>query len=464
MSMKGIVVAGLSGGSGKSVVSVGITTALARQGHNVVPFKKGPDYIDAGWMRTAAGRNCYNLDPYLMSRKVIEQSFSRRSKGADIVIVEGNRGLFDGVNVEGGYSTAELSLILNLPILLVVNCTKTTRTIAAMVLGCMQFDTRISIKGVVLNQVATERQRLLITESVKKYTGVPVFGTIPRLKRDIFPMRHLGMVPHQEYRDSQGALDFLGDLIFESIDLEGVKQSMAEILHPGKPVDGQKTAARENYVRIGVLQDTAFQFYYSENLEALERAGAELVFVNAMEDNALPVLDGLYIGGGFPETSAKELAANETFRKSVKDGADKGLPIYAECGGLIYLGESILLDGEEFPLAGIFPARFGMSQKPQAHGYSIFEVDKKTGFYNIGMEVKGHEFRYSTVLEWKGTDEQLAVRMIRGTGFIHGRDGLTYKNVFALYTHVHAEGTPEWAEKFVQHCREVKGEGLGDVA
>jgi len=456
MSTKGIVVAGLSGGSGKSVVSVGITTALARRGHNVVPFKKGPDYIDAGWMRTAAGRSCYNLDPYLMSREAIKKSFARRSKGADIVIVEGNRGLFDGVNVEGGYSTAELSLMLNLPILLVVNCTKTTRTIAAMVLGCMKFDERISIKGIVLNQVATERQRLLITESVEKYTGVPVLGAIPRLKRDIFPMRHLGMVPHQEYIDSQGALSFLGELISGNIDLEKVKQSMVEIPLSENVVDGQNVAAHEKKVRIGVLQDTAFQFYYSENLEALERAGADLVFVNAMQDSALPVLDGLYIGGGFPETSAKELAANDTFRKSVKDGADNGLPIYAECGGLIYLGESILLDGIEFPLAGIFPARFGMSKKPQAHGYSIFEVDRKTGFYDFGMEIKGHEFRYSKVLEWKGTDEQLAVRMIRGTGFIHGRDGLTYKNVFALYTHVHAEGTPEWAEIFVQRCLAIK--------
>lgn len=209
---------------------------------------------------------------------------------------------------------------------------------------------------------------------------------------------------------------------------------------------------------IGVLQDTAFQFYYSENLEALERAGAELVYVNAMQDSALPALDGLYIGGGFPETSAKELSANDKFRQSVKDRADTGLPIYAECGGLIYLGESILVDGREFPLAGIFPVRFGMSTKPQAHGYSIFEVDRKTEFYDLGSEVKGHEFRYSTILEWKGTDEQLAVRMLRGTGFIHGRDGLTYNNVFALYTHVHAEGTPEWAEKFVQRCLEVKRE------
>lgn len=464
MSTKGLVIAGLSGGSGKSVVSVGITAALARQGYSVVPFKKGPDYIDAGWMRSAAGGSCYNLDPYLMSRQAIEKSFSMRSMDADIVIVEGNRGLFDGVNVEGGYSTAELSIMLKLPILLVVNCTKTTRTIAAMVLGCMKFDERITIKGVVLNQVATERQRSLITESVEKYTGVPVVGSIPRLKRDIFPMRHLGMVPHQEYNDSQGALDLLAELISENMDLERVKRSMVAIPSFGKSYHAEKTRVCSKNIRIGVLQDTAFQFYYEENLEALERAGAELIYVNAMQDSELPELDGLYIGGGFPETSAKELAANEQFRESVKRGAEKGLPIYAECGGLIYLGKSIVLDGIEFPLVGVFPARFGMSQKPQAHGYSIFKVDRKTRFYDHGVEVKGHEFRYSKVLDWQGTDEQLAVRMIRGTGFIGGRDGLMYKNVFALYTHVHAEGTPDWAEKFVLRCIDVKGEDSDGVS
>lgn len=459
MSTKGIVVAGLSGGSGKSVVSVGITTALARRGHNVVPFKKGPDYIDAGWMRTAAGRSCYNLDPYLMSREAIKKSFARRSKGADIVIVEGNRGLFDGVNVEGGYSTAELSLMLNLPILLVVNCTKTTRTIAAMVLGCMKFDERISIKGIVLNQVATERQRLLITESVEKYTGVPVLGAIPRLKRDIFPMRHLGMVPHQEYIDSQGALSFLGELISENIDLEKVEQSMVEIPLSENVVNGQNVVAHEKKVRIGVLQDTAFQFYYSENLEALERSGAELVYINALTDIVLPELDGLYIGGGFPETSARDLAANASFRTAVKNAAEAGLPIYAECGGLIYLGRSIVIGDEEYPLTDVFPVRFGMSTKPQAHGYSIFTVEKENPFYPAGLEVKGHEFRYSTVLDWKGSPDELALKMKRGKGFLDGRDGLTKKNVFALYTHVHADGTGEWAEGFIRRCRVLANTG-----
>lgn len=454
---KGLVIAGLAGGSGKSVVAVGITAAIARSGANVVPFKKGPDYIDAGWMQLAAGKNCYNLDPYLMTRDAIECSFAKRTVGADYVVVEGNRGLYDGVDAKGGYSTAELAVTIKLPVVLVVNCTKTTRTVAAMVLGCKMFDPRIKIAGVILNQIATKRQRLLITEAVEQYAGVPVLGAIPRLKTDIFPMRHLGMVPHQEYQNSSRALDVLVDLVCDNVDIERVKSLMQPVSSFRLREKPARRAVQEGTrVKIGVLQDAAFQFYYSENLEALENEGAELVYVNAMRDPSLPELDGLYIGGGFPETGASELAANSSFRESVKAAAENGLPIYAECGGLIYLGESILLEGKAYPLAGVFPITFGMSKKPQAHGYSIFEADRKNLYYPLGAVVKGHEFRYSTILHWGGTDEQLVVKMQRGTGFMHGRDGVTFKNVFALYTHVHAEGSPEWARGFVAQCRKEK--------
>ncbi|MDD3813443.1 MAG: cobyrinate a,c-diamide synthase [Desulfocapsaceae bacterium] len=455
MQTKGIVIAGLAGGSGKSVVSVGLTALLARQGKKVVPFKKGPDYIDAGWLKLAAGGSCYNLDPFLMGEEVIRRSFLVHSSGADRVIVEGNRGLYDGVNPEGGYSTAELALSLKMPVLLVVNCTKTTRTVAAMVLGCQKLDERVDIRGVVLNQIGTDRHRSIVTQAVETYTGLPVLGSVPRMKRDIFPMRHLGVTPHQEYEGSGAAMDFLVATMQEHLDLERIEEIMAPV---GQPMtSGSEILARNpSRLRIGILMDAAFQFYYSENLEALERLGAELVMIDALTASALPVLDGLYIGGGFPETSAGELAANAGFRQSIKQAAEAGLPIYAECGGLIYLGESIVLEGQEYPLAGIFPIRFGMSKKPQAHGYSVFEVDGANPFYSQGAEIKGHEFRYSTILEWQGRPEQLALKMSRGQGFMAGRDGLTMNNVLALYTHVHADGTPEWAEGFMNRCRRQK--------
>lgn len=452
------MIAGLAGGSGKSVVSVGLTAAFASRGRIVVPFKKGPDYIDAGWLQLAAGRNCYNLDPYLVDETTLRESFLHHARGADIALLEGNRGLYDGVTADGGYSTAELAILLGMPVLLVVNCTKTTRTVAAMVLGCMHLDPRLDIRGVVLNQIATERQRRLITEAVERYTGLPVLGAVPRMERDIFPMRHLGMVPYQEYRDSGGALQFLIDTVTASLDLERIEAVMA----PFTPVRCARLAvqgaAAEPRVRIGILQDAAFQFYYSENLEALERAGAELVRINALTDSGLPELDGLYIGGGFPETSARGLAANSSFRQSIREAADGGLPIYAECGGLIYLGESIELEGESYPLAGIFPVRFGMAAKPQAHGYTEFTVTGTNPFYPLGLKVKGHEFRYSTILHWSGDTAGLALTMGRGKGFIEKRDGLVYRNVLAMYTHVHADGTPEWADGLVARCRQKGAE------
>ena len=326
-----------------------------------------------------------------------------------------------------------------------------------MVLGCLKFDPQLDICGVVLNQVATERQRKIIIEAVEHYTDLPVLGIMPRLKKDIFPMRHLGMIPYQEYQGSGAAVGLLARIARENIDMGRIESLMPVLRPTGDDLKTDLVSAAKNLnVRIGILQDAAFQFYYPENLAALEREGAELVMINALVDERLPALDGLYIGGGFPETSAPQLSANEPFRRSVRQAAAAGLPVYAECGGLIYLGTSILLEGEEYPLAGVFPVRFGMSKKPQAHGYSIFTVERRNPFYPEGMQVKGHEFRYSTILDWQGRTSELVLKMERGTGFLAGRDGLTCKNVLALYTHIHAEGTPEWAGSFIQRCRGYK--------
>lgn len=454
--VKGIVVAGLSGGSGKSVVAVGLVAAYAGQGRNVVPFKKGPDYIDAGWLQLAAGHPCYNLDPYLMDPEVIRNSFAQHCRQAEMAIIEGNRGLFDGVNIEGAFSTAELSVDLKLPVLLVVDCTKATRTIAALVLGCQKMDPRVLIKGVVLNRLGTARHEFIVRQAVEKYTGIPVVGALPRSKTDIFPQRHLGVTPHQEHEGAEEATQMLAAMANEYLDLQKIESFMADVQLPGaydKPGAKHITAPK---VRIGILKDAAFQFYYPENLEALENEGAELLEINAMTAEKLPELDGLYIGGGFPETGARRLADNTAFRLSVKHAAESGLPIYAECGGLIYLGAGILLDGEEYHLAGVFPVRFALDKKPQAHGYTELAVRGRNPFYREGERIKGHEFRYSKVLSWQGSQADLALTMERGVGFMNGRDGLVYRNVLALYTHIHALATPQWAGRFVEKAWEFK--------
>ncbi len=440
------VIAGLSGGSGKSVASVALAAALRRRGQHIVPFKKGPDYIDAGWLSAAAGQPCWNLDPFLMSTEVITTSFQHHAAGADFALIEGNRGLYDGVTAEGEFSTAELALVLDLPILLVVNCSKTTRTVAAMVLGCRELDKRVRIAGVILNQIASPRHEQVVRQAIAQDTGVPVVGIIPRLAEDIFPMRHLGVIPHQEYGDANAgaAVNHLAALAEEHFDVELIIR-LAEPRHFELPSVSQVNSNAN--VTIGVLRDAAFQFYYQENLDALREGGAELVMINALNAERLPEgLDALYIGGGFPETSAPQLANNVSFRESIRQAAEQGLPIYAECGGLIFLGSSIVVAESEYPLTGVFPVRFSMSKKPQGHGYTMFTVEQENPFYPVGTQIKGHEFRYSVVESWEGNAEELALRMERGTGFQGKRDGLQKNNVLALYTHVLAPGAPQWAK------------------
>lgn len=457
---RGIVVAGMGGGSGKSVVAVGMVAAYSEQGLNVVPFKKGPDYIDAGWLHLAAGGPCYNLDPYLMTDKALVQSFRSHAMQADMVVVEGNRGLYDGVDHEGTYSSAELALSLGLPVLLVVDCTKTTRTVAAMVLGCLKLDSRVDIRGVVLNRIGSPRHESIVRRSVERYTDVRVLGAIPRMKKDIFPMRHLGVTPYLEHEEADGTIASLALGAREYLDLAAIETIMTGL--PAiqySPVQPDKVY--ESKVRIGIIRDAAFQFYYPENIEALVNEGAEIVEINALTDPGLPDLDGLYIGGGFPETSVEQLSANVSFKKSVNERAQNGLPIYAECGGLIYLGESMILEGVEFPLAGVFPVKFSLEEKPQAHGYTILEVSAENPFYPKSTVIKGHEFRYSKVVDWDGDSDKLAFSVNRGVGFACGGDGLVFRNVLALYTHVHAVATPEWAKGLIRKARHYKMERPG---
>jgi len=442
---RGVIIAGLGGGSGKSVVAVGLCRALANAGFAVSPFKKGPDYIDAGWLGLAARRPCHNLDPFLMDADTIRDSFRRHLAEGGIAVVEGNRGLFDGVDARGGYSTAELARILSLPVVLVVDCTRTTRTVAAMVLGCRMLEPDIEIAGVVLNRIGTERQRRVITDAVEGDAGVPVLGAVFRSRDDVFPQRHLGVTPGPEHADAEEAVEKLAARISEQVDRERIVVLAGEC----SAASGSEETGHGSGPVIGVLRDSAFQFYYPDNLAALESLGARLVEIDATSAAALPEVDGLYIGGGFPETNGEALAENISFREDLKRLALAGLPVYAECGGLIYLGESLENEGRVYPMSGILPIRFKMEKRPQGHGYTELLAEKDNPFYAPGTVIRGHEFRYSRVNHWDGADSDLVFRMRRGVGFVHGRDGVCRGNVLGLYTHVHALATKEWAEGMV---------------
>jgi cobyrinic acid a,c-diamide synthase len=451
-----VVIAGLKGGSGKTTIALGLVAALRfHKGVRVVPYKKGPDYIDAGWLARAAGKPCYTLDPFLMPKEKASESFVSHFDG-DIAVIEGNRGLYDGVDEEGSYSTAEVSKLLKSPVILVMDCTKMTRTAAALVLGCMHLDTQVSIKGVVLNHISGSRHEAVVRKSIERYCALPVLGAVPRQRSGVLPERHMGLTPHHEHGDTDHAISAVEDMAMKYLDIEGILR----IAHEAEPLPGKdhekcKGRADERNVKIGVVRDTAFQFYYPENFEELEHRGARIVEINSLEDDLLPDVHALYIGGGFPETHAIDLARNVKFRKALHGAIEGGLPVYAECGGLMLLGDALVVNGKRYPMAGVFPLVFEMRTMPQAHGYTVVEVERQNPFYPVGTIMHGHEFHYSAVLNPPGDDMLPTVfRMRRGSGIGRGVDGLWYKNVFATYTHLHAYGAPEWVEAMIRLARQ----------
>jgi cobyrinic acid a,c-diamide synthase len=450
-----MIISALKGGSGKTILSIGIIAAWKQQGKTVIPFKKGPDYIDAGWLALAAGQPCYNLDSFLLDQNQLLKSFIRHAMPSGISVVEGNRGLYDGIDMKGSTSTAELSKLLGLPVILCLDCTKSTRTMAAVLLGCLHFDADVSIQGVVLNRVAGSRHEQILRSSIEHHCGVPVIGAIPAMDSQ-FPERHMGLVPTPEHDWAAGSVDAVSCVVKSCLDLdklEAIAHQSLPIKTPVYPSIERPEPVSVEKPRIGIIRDSAFQFYYPENIEALALEGAELIFLSPLTQQHLPDLDALYIGGGFPETHARVLAENICFRSELKNLAEAGLPIYAECGGLMYLGKEIVLEESAYPMVGVLPVVFGLSPKPKGHGYTMVTVDGKNPFYPEGMEIRGHEFHYSWVASFEeAADYRLVFSMKRGTGFLNHRDGVCYKNILATYTHIHASGTPEWAGALVRNA------------
>ena len=458
-----VIIAALKGGSGKTILSLGLVSAWREKGFEIAPFKKGPDFIDAGWLSFAAGRACYNLDRFLMNEKQILDSFLDRSNGADLSLIEGNRGLYDGLDLDGHSSTAELAKLLKAPVLIVLDVTMATRTMGAVVRGCQTFDPDLNIAGVILNRVAGPRQERLVTETIEKYCGLPVVGSVPKLKENLFPERHMGLVPFQERDAAEKAVSWAKKTVQENLQLDKIFQ----IAHQSEPLD---TTLRdegseplkvfgERPPRIGFIRDRAFWFYYPENLEQLEQMGAVLVEINALASAHLPELDALYIGGGFPETQAQALADNRSFRISLREEIEKGLPVYAECGGFMYLGERLIVGDTSYPMVGALPVEFILQKKPQGHGYTVLEVAGTNPYYPVGGTLRGHEFHYSKPVFTKKRSLDFAFKVRRGHGVDGVRDGICRRNLLATYTHVHGRGNPGWAGNLFRAARGHKKMG-----
>jgi cobyrinic acid a,c-diamide synthase len=455
MNSPRILIAGVRGGSGKTLVSLGLAAAWRKQGRRVASFKKGPDYIDAAWLSLAADQPCRNLDLFLMSPEAALRSFAGSSADSDVAVIEGNRGLYDGMDAQGSYSTAELAKLLQAPVVLCVDCTKATRTMAAVVLGCQRLDPQVPLRGVILNQVASARHESVLREAVEVTCGLPVLGAIPRIREQLFPERHLGLVPPLEHAS---AVEQAADVAREHIDLEAVWElaQRAPALEPPSVSAAARDVSGAEVARIGVFRDAAFQFYYPDNLEALERLGARLIDVSPIRDAALPAVEALYIGGGFPETLAPALADNQPFLDSVRRSIERGLPVYAECGGTVYLGEKLLYEGKEYPMVGALPAVFAFRARPQGHGYTVLETVESNPFFAVGEPIRGHEFHY-TYLQSSAEGMTFAFRVHRGHAFDGERDGLCHRNVLACYTHVHALGTESWAPALVRAAARFRG-------
>ena len=444
--------------SGKTTVTLGLCAALRERGHVVQPFKKGPDYIDPMWLGEATGRACHNLDFFTMDRDEIREAFARHTGGTDIALIEGNKGLYDGLDLDGSNSNAALAILLSAPVLLVIDARGMTRGIAPLILGYQAFEPRLHIAGVVLNQLGGSRHEAKLRSVIEHYTDVPVLGAVHHDAALAIVERHLGLIPSNETLQRGSYIARIRAAVASQVDLDRVLTIAAAPAVTVALSPRPEVAAAD--VRVGIVRDRAFGFYYPDDLEALRRAGAVLVAIDTLRQAALPDVDGLFIGGGFPETHMELLERNRSMRASIAAAIEAGLPVYAECGGLMYLARRLSWNGRTCQMVGAIPADVLMHERPMGRGYvrlretgkgpwPLLDSDGQPG------ELSAHEFHHSSLVNIGG-DVEFAYRVLRGTGVDGEHDGIVYKNVLASYAHLRDVAKNRWAARFVAHVRACK--------
>lgn len=447
--------------SGKTTLSIGLTRELLRRGEVVQTFKKGPDYIDPLWLaRAAGGRPCHNLDFHTMGRDEIRGEFARFLDTATIGLIEGNVGLFDSIHLDGTGSNAELAKLLEAPVLLVIDVQGMGRGIAPLLLGYQAFDPALNIAGVVLNRVGGSRHEANMRRVVEHYTDLRVVGAVPRAPEVVIEERHLGLIPSNEAAEVEATVESIRRLVASSLDVDQVL-AIAACSPAPEPTAWSRSSGRQPsqaFVRIGIAMDDAFGFYYPGDLVRLEEAGAELVPFSPVRDAVLPEIDGLILGGGFPECRMRELEANQSMREAIAAFIADGGPAYAECGGLMYLCNRLHWNNEARSMCGVLAADVAMHPRPQGRGYMRLEETAAFPWPSHGerrREICAHEFHHSAIIE-PCADWRYAYRVLRGTGIDGEHDGIIQQNLLASYAHLRDTSSAHWTRRFVDSVRDLR--------
>ncbi|MGD2016028.1 MAG: cobyrinate a,c-diamide synthase [Desulfobacterales bacterium] len=451
--MKGIVVAGTKSGCGKTTVSLGLMAALVKRGLKVAPFKVGPDFIDPGHHSRIAGVGSRNLDGWMLSRNFNLDVFANGMKDADIAVVEGVMGLFDGYDgkSEAG-STAQIAKWLGLPVILLVDAASMARSAAAIVMGFEHFDAELTYAGVIFNHIGSGRHLQYLKEAVQDRIEMPCLGGILRNTAIAIPERHLGLVTQEDHPLAEKNIDQLADLIEKSIDLDSLLNNLADADLSSQTKERPQNQI-EKRVRIAVARDNAFCFYYADNLDLLKQQGAELVFFSPIVEQDLPQdIDGLYLGGGYPELFAEKLAENVALKNRVKKKSADGMPIYGECGGFMYLCEELIdLNNNRYPMSGCFPFTTRMFTRLKALGYREITLSHNTVIGNAGLTIRGHEFHYSE-LSNLSKDVATVFSITDRSGIDKTPEGYLINHTLGSYNHLHFGSQPDVARCFVENC------------
>ena len=427
--------------------------ALTRRGHRVAPFKVGPDFIDPGHHSRITGMISRNLDGWMLSKDYNLESFGRNTKKSDIAIIEGVMGLYDGYDgkSEAG-STAQMAKWLGLPVVLVVDAKSMARSAAAVILGFERFDPGLSFAGVIFNNLGSKRHQSYLIDAVGENIEIPCLGGLVFDEKIAIPERHLGLITREDHCPGDETIDLLANVIEERIDLDLLLKNLPEI-NISDYIGPLSSVVNKKNVRIAVARDNAFCFYYEDNLELLEGQGAELAFFSPISGDDLPPnIDGIYIGGGYPELFGDKLAKNSKLRDRIKEKSDDGMPIYGECGGFMYLCEALLdQNGNRYPMAGCFPFTTAMFPRLKALGYREITLTRDTIIGNQGLTIRGHEFHYSE-LNKRAQEVKSAYRISDRLGLDKPPDGYLVNRTLGSYNHLHFGSQPEAAKHFVGNC------------